>query len=58
MIGDCTIKKTDAKDLFPEELPRVVFANRTDLDIEKNKLNHLVKFADDTTILVKVMYVS
>ena len=25
-----------------------------DLDIEINKLNHLVKFADDTTILVKV----
>ena len=24
------------------------------LDIEKNKLNHLVKFSDDTTILVKV----
>ena len=25
-----------------------------DMDIEKNKLNHLVKFVDDTTILVKV----
>ena len=25
-----------------------------DLDIEKNKLNNLVKFADDTTILVKL----